>query len=593
MLKKKGIKNLKMKKKKEKNYLNIKRNSKVRKNKDIYNVSFPSKNYIGQISILYTNYQNRVKEFITDMTNPEHKIIIKDISKKVNNTRNDLMKDNIIRKPFIFKGYKSEEDRIKDAAYKNKLLYNIPDYPSPRSNNTKKDNDNDNNNNKDKSRNIIYNFNIDIQQRYNTTNDNDNVNNKISSKLVDSKKKVSMSDVNIFHPKRKNSIYNLKNGSESNNQNIRLTIFEKKLLKDLSKNNSIYQPQMRYKPRTDLERVYDILNLQSLMENDRQVIERQLTNIDLYSYKRPKDILEGKKEKKIKVNRDGKTYNILPNPIILEQKKKLENIQHQKAIYGNRNLFYEPKNNDNKLWARKENLNLEAKKLLSLYHYKTHFKATEEIQFKIKQKPNSTYDNTELNKYLMIPNLFNTISSEKIPKISNIINLKKNQFRNKSYNNYDLNYSELDKKEDLFNFGEDAYKSDEEIDDYEYNKLFQNNPNLKFKSMKPNSNSMKNLFNLAFKKGEKTEEDNKRNSHDNNNYRYSRDFMENRKHGNYIVDDKNIHDVAKLVLDECHVNSSKSKYNNTSLKTRSGKTMITKGLSVDEFLKKHCLSEQI
>ena len=62
------------------------------------------------------------------MTNPDHKIIIKDISKKVNNTRNDLMKDSIIKKPFIFKGYKSEEDRIKDTVYNNKLLYNIPDY---------------------------------------------------------------------------------------------------------------------------------------------------------------------------------------------------------------------------------------------------------------------------------------------------------------------------------------------------------------------------------------------------------------------------------------------------------------------------------
>jgi len=304
--------------------------------------------------------------------------------------------------------------------------------------------------------------------------------------------------------------------------------------------------------------------------------------------------LEEKKEKKIKVNSDGRTYNILPNPIIIEQKKELENKQHHKAIYGSRNLFYEPKNNDKKLWARKGNLNQEARKLLSLYHYKTHFKATEEIQFKINKKSDSTNNNAELNTYLMIPNLFNT-HKEKINKNHKIINLKKNQFRNKSYNNYNLNYSELDKKKDLFNFGEDAYKNDEEIDDSdndnEYIKLLQNNPNLKDKSIKPNSNSMKNLFNLAFKKEEKPDENGKRKSEENNNLRYNRDFMENRKHGNYIVDEKNIHDVARLILDECHVNSSKSKYNNTSLKTRNGKTMITKGLSVDEFLKKHRLSE--
>ena len=551
-----------------------------------YNNSFPYINCIGQIPILYTNYQNRVKEFITDMINPEHKIIIKDISKKVNNTRKDLMKDNIIRKPFIFKGYKSEEDRIKDAVYNNKLLYNIPDYPSPRSNNMKKDK------NKDNSKDIIYNFNIDIQQRYNTINNNINDNSKTNNKLIDSKRKVSMSDVNIFHPKRRKSIYNMEIDSEDNNQNIiRLTIFEKKLLKNLSKNNSIYQPQMRYKPRTDLERVYDILNLQSLKENDKQVIERQLTNVDLYTYKRPKEILEGKKDKRIKVNNDGRSYNILPNPIIIEQKKEMEKMQHNKAIYGSRNLFYEPKNNDKKLWARKGNLNLEARKILISYHYKTHFKATEEIQFNIKKKSDSTDYNTKLNTYLMIPNLFNNIYNEKIQKNHKVINLKKNQFRNKSYNNYNLDYSALDKKEDLFKFGEDAYKSDEEIDDSEYIQMFQNNPNLKNQSKKPNSNSMKNLFNLAFKKEEKPDEEDKRKSEDNNNNRYNRDFMENRKHGNYIVDDKNIHEIAKLILDECHVNSPKSKFNNTSLKTRNGKTMITKGLSVDEFLKKHCLSE--
>ena len=51
------------------------------------------------------------------MSNPEHQIVVKDITTKVNNPRVDLMKDEVMQKPFIFKGYKSEDDRIKDAIY--------------------------------------------------------------------------------------------------------------------------------------------------------------------------------------------------------------------------------------------------------------------------------------------------------------------------------------------------------------------------------------------------------------------------------------------------------------------------------------------
>ena len=53
---------------------------------------------------------------------------------------------------------------------------------------------------------------------------------------------------------------------------------------------------------------------------------------------------------------------------------------------------------------------------------------------------------------------------------------------------------------------------------------------------------------------------------------------------------KNIHSTARLILDECKVHSIKSKFNNSSLKSKNGKTMITKGLSVDQFLKKYNLN---
>ena len=173
---------------------------------------------------------------------------------------------------------------------------------------------------------------------------------------------------------------------------------------------------MRFTARTDLERVFDLLNYKSLRENDRYIIEKQLTKIDLYKYKKPTELmnLQNKKNKKEEYEHktEEKKYNVLPNPLIEEEKKQIEKIQKEKLLYGKKNLYYEPNNNNSKLWARKENLNNEAKKFLSSYHYKTHFKATEEAQFNFKKKPPSQSVDKELNTYLMIPNIFNTEGNE-------------------------------------------------------------------------------------------------------------------------------------------------------------------------------------
>ncbi len=62
---------------------------------------------------MYKNYEKRVKEFISEMANPSSQIVITDITEKVNNCRQELMNESKLQKPFIFKGYISEQDRIK------------------------------------------------------------------------------------------------------------------------------------------------------------------------------------------------------------------------------------------------------------------------------------------------------------------------------------------------------------------------------------------------------------------------------------------------------------------------------------------------
>ena len=78
---------------------------------------------------MYRNYEKWVKDFISDMTNPSNQIVITDITEKIDNCRQELMNESKMQKPFIFKGYTSELDRINDTVKNNRLLYNLPDYP--------------------------------------------------------------------------------------------------------------------------------------------------------------------------------------------------------------------------------------------------------------------------------------------------------------------------------------------------------------------------------------------------------------------------------------------------------------------------------
>lgn len=524
------------------------------------------------------------------MKNPEYKIVIKDISSKITNPREEFLKDKKIRKPFIFKGYTTEADRIKNVSYNNKLLYNLPDYPESHSERLKKEK------NKTKTKEIKYDFNIILPKKIKTFNSEDDlnelVNNDNNINVIQNK---TINALNNLNTHRRGSLFNFINNSSSHLR--KLTETEKNKFKDLIKKNLIYQPQMRFKARTDLERIYDNLNFNYLQEKDRHIIEKQLTKIDLYNYKKPKDLLKMPKSSDIIKDDnenilENKKYKILPNPILEEKQKEMDKKRKEKILYGEKNLFYEPNNNNNKLWARKDNLNNDARKILGSYHYKTHFKATEEAQFNIKN--NSKSIDKEFKTCLMIPNIFNTQGYEFLDsKPNKLVKLKNKKRANKSQ----MNYKELEKMYDLFNFGDDLYKEDEEKLDYkelENDHFYNNNPLFENKErIKPNDDYMKTLSKIAFNNPERqiinvTEEnteDNEEKSDHELNHRY---YYGNK---DKTIDNKNIYKAAKLILGECNVYNTKSKFNNSFLKSRAGKTMITNGLSVSEFLKKHCLNK--
>ena len=472
---------------------------------------------------MYRNYEKRVKDFVIDMTNPESIIEHKDITEKVINTRAELINERFAdnpekNRPLVFRGYISEADRIKDVIKQNKYLYYLPDYEKIKQEKKRlKALSQDNNANK--------------------TIDQNNINRVLNSKYTIN------NDTDRF------SINNPENINASKS----------------SKKNTIFQPTMRYKPRTDLERVYDILNGYNYNQASRDIIERQLKSINLYDYKK-NSINEGGKEES----------RILKRPRFLSKslQRKTKKRKNVNSLYKMNHVYYNPDKSSYKPWQRREDLNTEAYGFLSSYHYKTHFKAAEEIaesDYKTNNKGNNN-----LNSVFLLPNL--------LPKYYKPRSIK-------TENN-------MEEREDPFKFGEDNSSSEnsEEYEDFDKNY----NPIISKPKTVGDPKTMEILTKIAFRqkkgtgqmdfKNEQEEQKIVRKIKKTGNKNYTED-------NNVIINNKlyykntQFDQISHKILEMCNIYSPKSKFNNTVHKSKGGKTMITKGMTVGEFEKKYNIQE--
>jgi len=425
---------------------------------------------------MYKNYEKRVKDFITEMTNPSSQIVITDITEKVNNCRQELMNESQMQKPFIFKGYINEQDRINDTVKYNKLLFNLPDYPEEKNKSKSKDKSID----KDKETPPKINFHIKENKIENENNKTIPNNQSLS---LDATKTKSGKDPMKFSYKR------------------RMSSVEKNQIKALIKKDSILQPQMKFTARTDLERVYDVLKGDYIKNNnEREIIERQLKHINLYNYKKPKELLKQDKsdfdeDLEVKIKEEKKDE---------KDKKSIKNI---KNIYGPSNVYYEARNNDKKTWARKDTLNLEAKGLFSSYHVKTHFKATEEIAGNKSAKKNLK------ETCFLLPHLLpKNHRYEKLNTDGNLYNSNNRTNKSVKYSKA-FDYSKLEDTRKLFNFDEEYEKNDNnKNEEGNYNGV--NNPIFNNRKDDIDPHSLNVLSKLAFKP--KINDDDDLNLNDNN-----------------------------------------------------------------------------
>jgi len=481
---------------------------------------------------MYKNYEKRVKDFVIDMTNPESIIEHKDITEKITNTRTELINEQFANnpeknRPLVFRGYISEADRIRDVIKNHKYLYYLPDYEKIKKDKKKMKNVSQENSGKNK-----------INLEYN------NINNELNSKYTNS--------INNNY-----SRFSISNPDYMNN-NLQ------------SRKSIISQPTMRYKPRTDLERVYDVLNAYHCDEKPKEVIERQLKSINLYDYKKPgNSLVNSGKEENEDIKKNTNTRSLISRSVRNGKRKK------HFDLYKTNKLYYNPKHIDYKPWQRREDLNNEAYSLLSSYHYKTHFKAAEEIA-----ESNYKYDKNNKNKnsVFLLPNL--------LPKF-----YKPKPVRTEG---------DSEEKEDPFKFGEDIYSSDQSEDYEEFDKNY--NPIIQKTKTISDPEKMKILTKIAFKQ-KKSGMDNFDFKNDDDEGNKNIKNIKNKKSKNYTEDNNVIiknklyyknsqfDKITSEILGMCNVYSTKSKFNSTVHKSKGGKTMITQGMTVGEFEKKYRLQE--
>ena len=458
---------------------------------------------------MYKNYEKRVKNFIIEMNDPETKIEIKEYKERINNPKTDMSKEREIQKPFIFKGYTTEEDRIKDSIKRNRYLFNLPDYEDEVNKSNKKEKTEEN------EKPQINFFNKDGKSNYKKVNKKVNVNRK-----------------------------NLISKAEQNKY------------KYILKNDLIIQPEMRFKPRTDLERVYDMINGYKYGLAKRDILDKQLKNVGLYKYQNSNEL---KRRIQKKLNIDNNSHDS-------ENENESENAHTNSEIHKinenkNGRLYYNPKSVDykDKPWMKRTDLNADAYKILDSYHYKTHFKAAEEIA----ENKMKIVNKNKKNKYcLLLPNLFQNKSTTNLGDL------------NSTYNNNSNN--------DLFLKLNDEIESISKIK-YEKNK----NPFKKKEIFE--ENKIKLLGDIAFNKGNQGNSKDDDNFLDENRLLFDKNVDEdNIMVDNHVYNKKNQFElITNKILDKCNIYNHKSKFNNTILKKRNGKLMFTRGLSVNQFEEKY------
>ena len=321
--------------------------------------------------------------------------------------------------------------------------------------------------------------------------------------------------------------------------------------KEKAKKDNYLQPTMKFRPRTDLERIFDTINLNYFGKISKNLVNEQLKSLGLlkvYSNKKNSNIQNEYSllREKLKVNPETLDYlikekqrleqgpktkeiheliNNMDNIIQINKEIKTDKI-NKEMMFGNSS-----ENKEKKYKIKRKNLNnFLAKNILGEYQKKTHFKAL------------CTYS----------------------------LDLEDNNYKDKKI----IRYNSLDNL--------DYFKNDNDITPYQFKKKFKRD-----KLYSPNKmNYLRHLFNREEKKPEiqKPEKDRRiieMEAEQNKLLRRQNNVLINGKYYNK----KDLKGISDALLKKCNYVSKHFEPKNSG----NGKLMFTRGMTVNEFAKKYGL----
>ena len=219
--------------------------------------------------------------------------------------------------------------------------------------------------------------------------------------------------------------------------------------KEKAKKDNYLQPTMKFRPRTDLERIFDTINLNYFGKISKNLVNEQLKSLGLlkvYSNKKNSNIQNEYSllREKLKVNPETLDY-LIKEKQRLEQGPKTKEIhelinnmdniiQINKEINSeqlNKGFSSESLKMSNKYKTKRKNLNnFLAKNILGEYQKKTHFKALCTYSLDLK-------DSHNIDRKM---ERFNSLDNLDFHNNININNFKKKFKNNKIYSPFQMTY---------------------------------------------------------------------------------------------------------------------------------------------------------
>ena len=389
----------------------------------------------------------------------------------------------------------------------------------------------------------------------------------------------------------------------------------------------LIQPSMRFKARTDLERVYDVLKNRENLYKDKKLVQNQLDKLGFVS----RNVEEFEDEDDDEEDEENNNINEIINEEKfrnLNEEEKKKKLLHNKIIQDRKNMIKRRKlfltlNNNKK--SQKSEENKHSHHLREELHQKLHFKALENLTmfktstmnhnlFKIwSQEDINKQKNITFNKNIYYASLLNGFNNSN----PNTRTINSYNYKSEKNVNSNINDTKTFNQTTLYNFKNNYNRRNSEIFNNKkyifhpkkYN-IFNNKKILEDMELtKEIVNSNPLLFNYNFDK-RKNENNNKVNISNNNNINNliqiafennnddsdAYDIMKNdmqfedlKKEENIIIDGKQFkksetYRIADKVLKKSNWYKNKVKYNGNFGK---GKLMFTNGMTLKEFEEKY------